>query len=143
LSRRPAWAAFALIALVAVALGAIIWATAVRPSGGRSITLHPSGIAPEATGELRFESGAATLEVKGMPLLTAEQQYQLWLVRDGDRDSGAVFSVNDNGWAEVPVEAARSPGDPSSDYTDLWISIEPAGGSPDPTGEWVLEWGSE
>ena len=126
-------------------VGGLIWSAVGRtPTDPFAIILFPSDdAASDATGELRFDGRAATLEVKGLPLLTAEQQCQLWLVHDGERDSGAVFSVNDNGWAEVPVELPRLPGDPSSDYTDLWISIEPAGGSLDPTGEWVLEWGRD
>lgn len=148
---RPAWAGYALLALLFVSLGALIWLAGrspvepplVEPSPVEppTVTLNPLDAASEALGELRFDptGGAATLEVWRMPPLPAEQQYQLWLARDGRRDSGAVFSVNDNGWAELPVEIAHSPGD----FTSLGVTIEPAGGSPDPTGDEVLEWGGD
>ena len=100
------------------------------------VSLSPTDMAPEADGELVFERGgrAATLTVRGLPVLPADRQYQLWLVSDGQRESGAVFSVNSNGWAETAVEMSRA----AADYERFGITIEPAGGSPGPTGERVL-----
>lgn len=139
LSTRRAWPVLAVVALAAVVLGGLLWAAAGRSLlSGRAVTLIPTGIAPGASGELRIERGdRITLEVVGLPPLPTGSQYQLWLVAGDERDSGAVFSVDDNGWAEVPVEANRS----AADYERFGITIEPAGGSPDPTGERVL--GSE
>jgi anti-sigma-K factor RskA len=140
--RRPAWAGYALAALLLVSLGLLIWLAGRTPDEALPVTLSPADAAldaaPDALGELRFDpaGGAATLEVWRMPPLPADRQYQLWLVRDGKRDSGAVFSVNDNGWAELPIEIAHSP----DDFTSLGVTIEPAGGSPGPTGDKVLEY---
>ncbi len=127
-----------MVALAAIVLGGLLWAAfglwlspAVPP-----VSLSPTDMAPEADGELVFERGgrAATLTVRGLPVLPADQQYQLWLVSDGERESGAVFSVNDNGWAETAVEMSRA----AAEYERFGITIEPAGGSPGPTGERVL-----
>ena len=79
-------------------------------------------------------NGEATLTITNLPPLTTEQQYQLWLIHDGQQDSGAVFSVDDEGWAEVTIDAQR----PLTSYGAFGITIEPAGGSPGPTGQRVL-----
>ena len=136
--RGRRWPAMAVVALAAVVLGGLLWAAfglwlspEVPP-----VSLSPTDMAPEADGELVFERGgrAATLTVRGLPVLPADRQYQLWLVSDGQRESGAVFSVNSNGWAETAVEMSRA----AADYERFGITIEPAGGSPGPTGERVL-----
>lgn len=100
------------------------------------VELAPTGAAPAASGLLEFggEGRAGTLTVSGQPLLPAEQQYQLWLIVDGRRASGAVFSVDAAGEASVAVQAER----PLAEYGAFGITIEPAGGSPGPTGERVL-----
>lgn len=135
---RRAWPVLAVVALAAIVLGGLLWtafglwlAPAVPP-----VSLSPTDMAPEAAGELVFARGgrAATLTVRGLPVLPADRQYQLWLVSDGERESGAVFSVNDNGWAETAVEMSRG----AAEYERFGITIEPAGGSPGPTGERVL-----
>jgi anti-sigma-K factor RskA len=135
---RRAWPTYALAALAIILIGGLLWAATggLRSSNLPAITLNPTDIAPGATGELRFSRDGrdATLTVTGLPVLSAEQQYQLWLVRDGVRDSGVVFSVNENGWAETPVMLAH----PAADYERFGITIEPAGGSPGPTGDGVL-----
>ena len=74
------------------------------------------------------------LTVAGLPVLSPEQQYQLWLIVDGQRASGAIFSVNEDGWAKVSVDSER----PLAEYGAFGITIEPTGGSPGPTGERVL-----
>lgn len=132
---RRTWA-MAVIALAAVVLGGLLLAFAARWAAPvRAVALLPTDVAPTAAGELRFaRDGAATLEVTGLPALPAGRQYQLWLVAGDERDSGAVFSVDAGGGAVVPVTAAR----PSTAYERFGITIEPAGGSPGPTGDRVL-----
>jgi anti-sigma-K factor RskA len=136
LPARRAWPVMAVVALAAVVLGGLLWA-AVGNMGlfDRAVALLPAEVAPEASGELRFpRRGEASLEVWGLPPLPPDQQYQLWLVAGDARDSGAVFAVNQSGWARVPVAVSR----PAADYDAFGITIEPAGGSPGPTGERVL-----
>lgn len=72
--------------------------------------------------------------VDGLPKLDESQQYQLWLIKDGERTSGGVFSVTSSGYGWVYV---RTP-DPLASYQAAGITIEPAGGSPGPTGDKVL-----
>ena len=75
-----------------------------------------------------------TLVVDHLPNLEAERQYQLWLVRDGIRTSGGIFSVSEEGYASLIVSSP----DPLDSYQAFGITIEPSGGSPGPTGERVL-----
>jgi anti-sigma-K factor RskA len=78
------------------------------------------------------DSGA--LVVDGLPPLGESQQYQLWLIRDGQRTSGAVFSTDEKNYGGTRI---RAPGS-LLEYSSVGITIEPAGGSPQPTGPKVL-----
>ncbi|GAB4273135.1 MAG: anti-sigma factor [Candidatus Promineifilaceae bacterium] len=101
-----------------------------------TVPLTATNAAPGAEGTLTITRNGrrATLTVTGLPTLPPNQQYQLWLIQDGQRISGAVFSVNEAGQAEVSVHSER----PLTEFSAFGITIEPAGGSPGPTGERVL-----
>jgi anti-sigma-K factor RskA len=100
------------------------------------VSLSGTEVAPQASGVLVFTTDGrqATLIVEGMPSLAAEQQYQLWLIQNGQRSDGGVFSVDPAGYHTMPVVALRS----MAEYTAFGVTIEPAGGSPGPTGPRVL-----
>ncbi len=92
--------------------------------------------APAATGALIISAQGeyGTLVVDHLASLDAGHQYQLWLVRDGTRANGGVFSVNPEGYASLRVSSPL----PLSQYQSFGITIEPFGGSPGPTGAKVL-----
>ncbi len=98
--------------------------------------LRGSDYAPGAVGTIVVsrdgEHGA--LVVDGLGTLNPGQQYQLWLIRKGVRTSGGVFSVDIHGYATLYVESPQ----PLASYDSLGITIEPAGGSPGPTGPKVM-----
>ena len=102
----------------------------------RTVVLDGTGLSPEATGRVVIsrDGRRGVVVVDGLPKLDETQQYQLWLMKDGQRDSGGVFSVGSSGYGWVYV---RSP-DPLASYQTAGITIEPEGGSPGPTGEKVL-----
>lgn len=75
-----------------------------------------------------------TLVVDRLPVLGEDQEYQLWLIRGDTRDSGGVFSVGEDGYGSVWVHAP----DPLASYPEFGVTVEPAGGSPGPTGPRVL-----
>lgn len=77
---------------------------------------------------------SSTLVVDGLPALEAGKQYQLWLIRNGQSASDGVFSVAPDGYGMMVVQSSR----PLTDYSSFGITIEPAGGSPGPTGKKVL-----
>ncbi|MCB0019650.1 MAG: anti-sigma factor [Anaerolineales bacterium] len=132
---QPVLALAALVLLLSVV---VIWQLAGRDANSQ-ITLSPTEVAPAASGLINItaDGRTATLAVTGLPELPADQQYQLWLIVDGQRQSGAIFSVDEGGGATVPIDAAR----PLAEYGAFGITVEPAGGSPGPTGARVLGYG--
>jgi anti-sigma-K factor RskA len=104
--------------------------------GMRAVPLSAPVTGSTATGFVLIsadgEDGA--LIVDGLPPLKEGQEYQLWLIRDGQRISGAVFSTDENNYGGTRIRAPRS----LLDYSAVGITIEPEGGSPAPTGTQVL-----
>jgi anti-sigma-K factor RskA len=78
------------------------------------------------------EDGA--LIVDGLPPLEEGKQYQLWLIRNGERTSGAVFSTDESNYGGTRIRAPLS----LLEYSAVGVTIEPEGGSPQPTGTRVL-----
>jgi anti-sigma-K factor RskA len=76
----------------------------------------------------------ALLCVYGMPALPADKTYQLWLIKDGQRENGGLFRVSQDGFGLLAIRPAR----PLSEYSAVGITVEPAGGSPAPTSPRVL-----
>jgi anti-sigma-K factor RskA len=139
----PAWGLAGLLVILALALGNLwLWEQigryqgATQPGPMRTITLTSTQAAPDASGLVVVSADGehGTLVVDGLPPLDAEHQYQLWLIRDGQRTSGGVFSVDAEGYGSLWVLSPQ----PLSSYSGFGITIEPAGGSPGPTGQKVL-----
>ena len=71
------------------------------------------------------------LALQGLPALAEDRVYQLWLVRpDGNRDTGALFRSS----GDILVTAPQA----FSSYVRFGVTVEPAGGSPSPTGPGAL-----
>lgn len=98
--------------------------------------LRAEASAPYAEGVVYASTSgqAALLCVYGMPALPSDKAYQLWLIKDGKRESGGVFQVSEGGFGFLMVKPAR----PLTDYSSVGITIEPIGGSPAPTSPRVL-----
>lgn len=75
-----------------------------------------------------------TLVTDNLPPLNNQQQYQLWLNKDGKKTSGGIFSVNPSGYGWLKIESKTS----LLEIQSFGVTIEPAGGSPAPTGQKVL-----
>ena len=101
-----------------------------------SIEMIGSEITPDATGKLvtSVDGEYGVLVVDRLPQLDSKEQYQLWLIKDGDRTDGGVFSVNEEGYGALFVSSEL----PLSYYSAFGVTVEPAGGSPGPTGAKVL-----
>lgn len=108
----------------------------VTPGGMQVVALAGTEAAPAAVGTLVISGDGeyGTLVVDHLPSLDAGRQYQMWLIRDGERASGGVFAVNDEGYGALWVTSPE----PLSSYSAFGITAEPAGGSPGPTGDEVL-----
>jgi len=106
------------------------------PGGMRAIPLSAVDATSDATGFIIVSGDGdnGALVVDGLPLLDANRQYQLWLIRDGERTSGAVFSTDEENYAGTRVRVAGS----LLEYSAVDVTIEPTGGSSQPTGVAVL-----
>jgi anti-sigma-K factor RskA len=142
LRSAPVWglASLALVLVLAVN-NLLLWqrlgqVEVTGPQVMRSVVLAGTGTAPGSSGRVVISRDGeyGVLVVDGLPRLDAAQQYQLWLIQDGQRTSGGIFSVNRAGYGWLYI---KSP-DPLASYQAVGITIEPAGGSPRPTGDKVL-----
>ncbi len=141
--QHPAWgvASVALI-LTLIVSNVLLWQQVNRPGvvsdaqSMRTLALASTASAPKASGIVVISTDGeyGTLVVDNLPTLDKTQQYQLWLMQDGTRISGAVFSVGQNGYGYVPILAPE----PLTRYSSFGITVEPSGGSPHPTGVKVL-----
>lgn len=137
-SARPMVLAVAVMAVLLVALAGLLWRE-MSPAAGdnmRIVRLQGTEDAPSVQGYLMvFEDEPyGTLVVEHAPPLDYEYQYQLWLVKDGKRTSGGVFSVYDDGYGVLQVHADY----PLNEYQAFGVTVEPEGGSYEPTGKRVL-----
>lgn len=139
----PAWvlASLALVVVLLVSNLALWWQAGQLQSSSeatalRVVNLSGTEFAPGATGliVISLDGEHGTLVVDDLPDLGSEHQYQLWLIRDGERTSGGVFSVKQGGYAAKVIYAPH----PLVDYGSFGVTIEPTGGSSGPTGEKVL-----
>lgn len=139
----PAWSFASLVLIFALAgFNLFLWLrfshpiVATSPGGMRAMPLTASDPTSRATGYVLISADGdnGALVVDGLPPLDKSQQYQLWLIRDGNRTSGAVFSTDEKNYGGTRIRAPRS----LLDYSSVGITIEPAGGSPQPTGPRVL-----
>jgi anti-sigma-K factor RskA len=140
--RRPflSLAAAGLIVLLAVG-NILLWnqVQALRSLSFEVISLSSTASMPQAKGLIIVSADGryGTLVTSDMEPLDETQQYQLWLIKDGERTSGGVFSVSRSGYTALQVYSKE----PLSSFDAFGITVEPFGGSPGPTGEKVL--GSE
>ncbi len=145
----PGWALAGLIIILLLTLSnLLLWQqttelqsqlasqSAALQSALRAAPLSGTENAPNAVGTLviSLTGEYGVLVVDGLPPLDPDHQYQLWLIVDGQRASGGVFSVNNEGYGALYV---KSPA-PLSSYQALGVTVEPVGGSPGPTGAKVL-----
>lgn len=147
-ARRRGWpwpALTGIAAAVALVLGAgnlLQWSGVLAPTARgapprlSTAVLSGTSNAPEAYGTIVLDpkDNKGVLAVNGLPALDPGRQYQLWLIRDGQRRSAGVFSPDAEGYGAllltVPVDFR--------DFQSFGVSIEPRGGSPSPTGPRVL-----
>ena len=139
----PVWSFASLVLIFALAgFNLFLWQrfnqreVATSPGGMRAVPLSASDPTSRATGYVLISADGdnGALVVDGLPPLNKSQQYQLWLIRNGERTSGAVFSTDERNYGGTRIRAPRS----LLDYSSVGITVEPAGGSPQPTGSKVL-----
>ena len=83
------------------------------------------------------ERNAAALVMWHLPQLSSDQTYQAWLIQpDGTRVSVGIFVPQDGeAYTTKPVYSKQA----LSDYVGIGVTVEPAGGSEQPTGQRVFK----
>lgn len=113
-------------------------AVSIRTLGGGGRTHLLAGLeeTPEAGGATFVDprTRRAVFHAYGLPPAPPGKTYQLWWIAAGKPVSAGIFEVDDTGTASLEIA-----GDPPPDV-DLWaVTVEPAGGVPQPTGAMVLK----
>jgi len=101
-----------------------------------TISLKGTEARPQAHGELIADpkSASAVMVVTGLGQLEAGKTYQVWLIDASGPKSAGLLTVDANGQAVLIVTSDTSIGS----FKALGISVEPEGGSPQPTGDIVV-----
>jgi anti-sigma-K factor RskA len=139
--KRPVLAAIAAALIVALGAGNIYLITRPFQSqalvpGLVTVVLTGTGETPQAYGTIVIDrdDNRGVLAVRGLAPLAASRAYQLWIIKEGERRSGGVFNVSPDGYGSLQVTVPAG----FTGFTRFGISIEPAGGSPSPTGARVM-----
>ncbi len=129
---------YAAVALAVAVVALLAWNVYLQTSddgvqGGASVfTLADGGT---AQGRILYipEEEVAVVTVEGLEPLTAEQTYQVWAI-SGDTSTGiGLFNTSEGGEASAAIDVDLA------DAEVVAITIEPAGGSPQPTTEPILQ----
>ena len=106
------------------------------PLGMRAIALDNTAAASEASAfvVMGADGNNGVLVVDHLQPLDEQHEYQVWLVKDGTMTSGGTFTVDEEGYRGMRMTAPDS----LLTYSDVYITVEPAGGSASPTGAQVL-----
>ncbi len=102
----------------------------------QTITIRGTEVEPQARGHL-FQDAAsqsAVLVVSDLPLLPPDRTYQFWLIREGVAVDAGIFQVNQEGRGLLTLPPTLA----GSRFDAIGVSIEPQGGSPQPTGDIVM-----
>ncbi len=104
--------------------------------GGAGITLSGTENAPDATAFLLMTSdkNVAVLICSGLKKLSPDRAYQLWLANPDGKMSGGMLNADSDGFAMMVVQSPM----PFSMFQSFGVTVEPAEGSPGPTGDMVL-----
>ena len=80
------------------------------------------------------DSNVAILTAEDFPELQPDMAYQLWLIRDGQRTSGGLFTVDSRGSGMLLIIAPE----PMDEFDSMGITPEPISGSAGPTAPPVV-----
>jgi anti-sigma-K factor RskA len=97
----------------------------------RTITLQGSGTAEEARAEVvALEGGGAVLVAENMPPVPEGKTFQIWVIEGNvARPSGLFEPKDETAVVESPLEGADA----------IAVTVEPEGGSPEPTTDPILK----
>jgi len=101
-----------------------------------TISLRGTTARPDAHGQLIADpnSHSAVLVIAGLGQLEAGKTYQVWLIDGGGPKSAGILTVDANGQGLLILSSELT----IAEFNALGISIEPDGGSDQPTGDIVV-----
>ncbi len=108
---------------------------AIFSNADRVVALAGTPDAPNASGAFYSGPENGLLVLRGLPPLPSDQTYELWLIPGaGNPIPAGLVQVAADGSNTFTIALADQP----SDFAAVGLSIEPAAGSPAPTGPIVL-----
>jgi anti-sigma-K factor RskA len=109
----------------------------ITAPGSRAVQLAGLGPTPGAVGHAFVDprSHRAIFYAFDLPAPAPGKTYQLWWIAAGRPASAGTFDVDEHGHARVQVSGVKD-----VDEIQAWaVTVEPAGGVPQPTGAMVLK----
>lgn len=101
----------------------------------RVVLLAGTSEAPEAQGAFYISNNEGMLVLRHLPSLPPEKIYELWLIpADGSPVPAGLIQPQEAGVQTVRISLENQ----LTDFAAVGLSIEPAGGSPSPTGPIIL-----
>lgn len=95
--------------------------------------MQGTGTASTAEAEIvELENGRAVLVAENIPSVPEDQTFQIWVIEDGTPEPGGTFRPEDGTTAaalDTPITGAEA----------VAVTVEPAGGSDQPTSDPVLQ----
>jgi len=144
--RRSSWIGellsvrnLALGAAALLVIGLFSWSMLLREevqdlqaSQQRTIVLEGSGIAEEVRAEVVvLEGGRAVLMAENMPPVPENRTMQIWVIEDDNPEPGGLFEPADKMVAAAITHPLRG-------ADAIAVTVEPDGGSPEPTSHPML-----
>ena len=99
-----------------------LWGSEPWPSARGMMIVSPTGV-------------QGLLLVLDLPRLRGDQVYQVWLMRDGQRYSAGIFTVDSTGYGQAVIIPVM----PFAEFRGIRVHISPPGGSQLPEGDSVLK----
>ncbi len=131
--RRAGWLIPAMAAAVVLLAVGIFWKMHPTPPQTWAVACAPAGQPCHVEGSLTVAGAALHLQLRGLAALPAGRQYQAWMiVPHALPKPEPVFSPDANGSGNVAID------EPPVKGAIVAVTIEPAGGSRQPTTKPIL-----
>ena len=132
-SRRLTLAPYALAAAFAlISLGLLAWNVFLLSGDGDGDTRVVFFSGSSGAGAVVIQDGDTSVQFSGLPALEATQAYQIWIIEDGPPQPAGLLALDAAG------NALHDLGDEVPTTAVIALTIEPAGGSPQPTTDPIL-----
>ncbi|MGQ0601155.1 MAG: anti-sigma factor [Anaerolineales bacterium] len=104
--------------------------------GSYTVSIAGTAQLPEAYGQLINDPTRHTtvLVISGLPQLEPGKVYQFWWIKGETPIAAETFAVDEQGRAVVEVSSAETP----TSYNAMGVTVEPAGGSQQPTTQPIM-----